>query len=493
MANPIKTTSVSAGAIIMVGMRWMDRLVGLVSTLILARLLAPDDFGIIAMASVVIGLIDVMLDVGVATALIQNAKAGKEDYDVAWTLRLIQSTIAAVLILGLSGPAATYYHNAQVAPVMQALAFATFLSGLENIGIVAFQKHMEFGRDFRFFFIKRIGGFVVTVLCAYLLRDYWALVFGTIAGRLVGVAASYVMHPMRPSFRFAGMKSILSFSTWNLLRGIAGALNDSIHRIIVGRRASAVIMGEYTLASEISALPSTELLAPLGRVLFPAFVNLKDNPAELRRAFLLALGIQALVGIPAGAGTALVAPELVMTMLGEKWMGAAPFIQIMGAINIIAALNTSSCYVLLAHGRAKVIAVNGWLQVIVFVIGALLLFPEQGAMGIAMLRLAVVVGGLLSFIYLVQKELPDLDAASLLGAVWRPCAASALMSLILVALPMPGGLPAVFQLFIKVMLGASSFAAALLALWVLSGRPGGAESYLLDKSKAWFRTRLQRA
>lgn len=488
-----RTLSVSTGAMIMVGMRWVDRLIGLASTLVLARLLVPDDFGIVAMASVVIGLIDVLMDVGVATTLVQNTRAEKKDYDVAWTLRLFQSTGAALLVCALAIPAASYFQNDRVAPVMLALALATFLPGLENIGIVSFQKRMEFGQDFRFFFIKRMGGFLITMISAWILRDYWALVIGTIASRLIGVTASYVMHPMRPAFRIDGMRAILSFSTWNLLRGVAGALNDSLHRIIVGRRASAVTMGEYTLASEIAALPSTELLAPLGRVLFPAFVSLKDNPEELRRAFLMSLAIQAMVGIPAGAGMALVAPELVLSLLGEKWTGAIPFIQIMGAINIIAALNSSSCYVLLAYGRARVIAVNGWIQVAAFVVCAVLIFPDQGAMGIAFLRLAIVVAGLLSFVAIVYKELPALSTASLAGAVWRPCVASAVMSVAVHTFPLPSALPVTMLLVAKVAIGALTFIGCVLALWVISGRPAGAESYLMDKAGRFSRFLPQRA
>lgn len=87
------------------------------------------------------------------------------------------------------------------------------------------------------------------------------------------------------------MKPMLSFSSWNLLRGIGNYLNENLHRLLVGRRENSSVMGAYSLGSEIAALPSTELLAPLSRVLFPVFVKLKDSPEKLKQAFLLALGI----------------------------------------------------------------------------------------------------------------------------------------------------------------------------------------------------------
>ena len=233
MSNSV---SASVGALIVVGIRWTDRLIGLISTIILARLLAPDDFGIIAMASLLIGLIEVLLDMGVNITLIQNKNATQLDFDAAWTLRLIQSGIATVVIFAAAYPAADYFHDARVTLVVQALALSILILGFENIGVVSFQKKMEFGREFRFFFGKRIIGFMVTVAVAWWLHSYWALVVGTVAGRLAGVVLSYAMHPMRPGLSLVRMPAMLSFSTWNLVRGISNYLGENLHRALVGRR-----------------------------------------------------------------------------------------------------------------------------------------------------------------------------------------------------------------------------------------------------------------
>ena len=222
-----RTVSPSRGAVIVVGMRWTDRLVGLASTVILARLLLPEDFGLIAMASIVIGLIDVLLDFGVNVALIHNKQATQEDFDTAWTLRLAQSALAAAIVYVAAEPAAAYFRDPRVVPVIQVLSLALLLSGFENIGTVTFQKRREFGVEFRFFFIRRISAFVITIVAAWLLRSYWALVIGTLSGRAVGVALSYAMHPMRPRISLARIGPLLSFSSWNLLRGIAGYLNEN--------------------------------------------------------------------------------------------------------------------------------------------------------------------------------------------------------------------------------------------------------------------------
>lgn len=482
------TRSVTAptGALIMIAMRWTDRMIGMLSTIILARLLVPEDYGIIAMASLVIGLVDVLLDMGVNTTLIQNANAVQEDYDAAWTLRLIQAALASLLVLAVSGHAADYFHDSRVTSVIQLLALSFPLAALENIGIVKFQKNMEFGLEFRFFFIKRISGFLLAVGAAWLMHNYWALVIGILGMRLTGTILSYVMHPMRPHLSFARMKAMISFSSWNLLRGIGIYLNESLHRFLVGRRESSNVMGAYSMGSEVAALPSTELLAPLSRVLFPIFVKLKHDLPKLKEAFLLALSIQAVVGMPAGTGLAVVSPEMVLVLLGDKWVAAIPFVQIMGAINIVIAISTSGGYVLLALGRAKITALNAWLQVLMFAAIAALVIPKGGAMAIALLRLAVAVCGLFAFFYLIKRELPSLRVLEILNSVWRPSVASALMVIVLLTFPGLDTLSALAQLILRVSIGAIVFCASLLLLWRCSGCPDGAENYLLKNLKGYL-------
>ena len=476
-----KSVSAPVGALIVVGIRWTDRLIGLASTMILARLLAPEDFGVIAMASLLIGLIDVLLDMGVNITLVQNKHATQDDYDAAWTLRLIQSGLATVIIFLAAHPAAAYFHDPRVSNVVQAMALSVLFAGFSNIGTVTFQKKMEFGLEFRFFFFKRISSFLITMATAWYLRSYWALVIGTVGARLVGVVLSYAMHPMRPRLSLVSMRKMLAFSSWNLLRGISNYLAENLHSLLVGRRESTAVMGSYTLACEIAAMPSIELLAPLNRVLFPLFVAARDDAQELKRIFMLALAVQALLGVPAGTGLALVAHEVVLALLGERWMAAAPFIQIMGGINIVSALSTSGAYVLLAMGRARITALHSWGQVLMFMLLALLLIPAGGAMAIALIRLGVAVTGLFTFIYLIRREKPSWLLMDVFTFVWRPCAASLLMAVALLGLPAMPGLPVTAMLLLKTTLGALVYAASVLALWQMAGRPAGAERYLVGK------------
>jgi lipopolysaccharide exporter len=477
-----RPTSVFRGAILTVSMRWTDRLIGFISTLILARLIAPDDFGIIAMASLVIGLVDALLALGVNVALIQNREATQAHYDTAWTLRLAQSAVAAAVIFLSSWFAADYFNDPRVTPVLQWLSLGMLLLGLENIGILTFQKEMRFGMDFRFVFFKRIAGFVVTMIAAWALKSYWALVIGTLAGRFSGILLSYAMHAMRPRPSLEKVREIFSVSQWMLVNSIGSYLNRGIDKILLGSRASATVVGGYTLADETSAMPSTEILAPMNRVLFPAFVAAKHDLEELKRLYLLAQGVQCLLGMSAGVGLALVAHEAVLLLLGEKWLFVAPFVQVLALASVVEAITTSGAYVCLTLGAIRYGSLVNWSQVIVFAAVALLLFPQAGALQIAWLRLAVVLAGLFLSIALLMRTLRNVRLADIVRSVIRPLAGVGVMAAAVIGIGHLAPMQPLAALAAKVATGIVVFPATVIALWVISGRPAGAESYLLAKA-----------
>jgi lipopolysaccharide exporter len=490
--SAIGQPSAFRGAIFSVAIRWCDRLLGLLSTLILARLLTPADFGLVAMAMLVVGLLDIVLDLGVGAALIQNPTAGTGEFNTAWTLRLIQAALAALIIVVSAPVAATYYEDARVADVMRVVALSVFIGGLENIGIVYFQKTMRFDREFRFFLAKRAIGTVITILLAVTLRTYWALVLGTLAGRAVGVVLSYVMHEFRPRLSLARVRRIFGFSQWNIVLSIAGYGQRTLDQFVIGRRADASVLGAYTVGGEVASLPSTELLAPLGRVMFPAFVRVIDNSPELLRIVLLSLSVQALIGIPAGVGLVLVAPEVVPLVLGDQWLGAVYFIQILGVVNVAAALGHSSYYLLLSKGKIRLLALYNIFFLGLMAALLVLAFPELDAPGIARVRLCIVVVMFVLLQVMAGVVLRGFGIRAILSETWRPICAS------LVMLPVVNsigewcqGAPILVMLVCKVVTGAAAYCAAIFLLWWMAGTPESGETYLLEKLGA--RSLLERA
>jgi O-antigen/teichoic acid export membrane protein len=464
-------------------MRWTDRLIGFASTLILARLLLPEDFGIIAMASLVVMLLDVMLDLGVHMALIQNQQADAEDYNTAWTIRLGQASAVALLVAAAAPLAAIYYSDPRVEPVLWVMALGMFIAGWENIGTVDFQKHMEFGRDFRFVFAKRITGFVVTIALAFALRSYWAMVMGALAGRFAGVGFSYAMHAFRPRFSLSRARAIFGVSQWILVKSLATWLSDNLHKLMVGRIASAPVMGAYALADDISAMPTNELLAPINRVMLPAFSRAKDNPAEMRRLFGMTQAMQAMIGLPAGVGLALIAPEAVPILLGDKWLAAIPFVQILAIANALTALHASGNYLLMSMGRFSWSAMLQWVQVLAFLLCMVTVWHDPQAAEMAGARLVTVLFATLLTLWLAVRAVSGLSLAQILSFVWRPLVATAAMGLAIRHLFAGSDWSMVSLMLAKIGFAVPLYIGLIALFWLASGRPDGAERWLLDQAR----------
>src|SRR6188768_753300 len=188
------TQHIAAGALWMVLAKLLERSLGLISSLFLVRLLAPADFGIVAMAMSLIALLELFSAFGLDSVLIQNRAATDAHFHTAWTLNVIAACVAGVILAALAIPASLFYQEPRLVPVILVFALASAVQGLENIGVVMFRKDLQFDREFRYLLAKKLIGFAITVPLAFWLRDFWALVYGILISRFIIVAYSYMVH-----------------------------------------------------------------------------------------------------------------------------------------------------------------------------------------------------------------------------------------------------------------------------------------------------------
>lgn len=476
-----KSGSISSGAIIMILMRWVDRLIGIVSTLILARLLVPEDFGIIAMASLVVGFADIIFDLGVNVAVIQKKSPDQSFYNTAWTLRILQSTCVVTFLVLMAPFAADYYNDERVTNAIRVMALSMFIMSFENVGIVNFQKELNFAADAKFTLSKRLAAFFVTIGMTLILDNYWGMIIGALCGRLFSTILSYFVHPMRPWFSLAYFKDIFSISQWVLVKNISQYLDRNLHIILVGGISKTSITGGYTLAGEISDVPGTDLLAPINRVLFPAFARVKDDRAQLTKLLLMAQSIQVMVTFPACVGFVLTAREFVPVALGDKWLFIVPFIQVLALSNIIQSISSSANYVLTVIGQIRVLAITSWAQILLFGLGIVLFRSQLDAELIAKIRFGAIALTFTLSYYILTKYVPTVSILQMLKGIIRPALGCAAMVAALLSIDHAIALPAPLMLALKVAVGAVAYCAVVLICWHIVGRPDGAERYLIDK------------
>lgn len=478
-----KSNSITGSAIITVAMRWIDRVIGIASTFLLARILVPDDFGIVAMASVVVTFADIIFGLGINVALIQCKNPTQAYYNTAWTLRILQTACVAILLMILAPFAADYYKDPRVTLVIQVMALSLLVNAFENVGIINFQKELRFVDDARFVLFKRLTTFFITLGMTLILQNYWGMIIGAFAGRVISSLRSYSVHPMRPWFALSEWREIFSVSQWVLVKNISQFLDRKMHVFMVGGLASTAVTGGYTLASEIADVPANDLLAPINRVLFPAFARAKDNMGELVKLLIRAQAVQVIVTFPACIGFVLTARELVPVALGDKWTFIVPFVQILALSNIIQSINSSANYVLTVIGKMRLLAVTSWIQLAVFGIGVTVLHTGLDPERVAQVRMAAIVLTFGVSYYILMRNVPGLTVSLLLRGTGRPVLGCAAMVFALLGLQAEVALQPWLMLLLKVVVGAVIYCAVVLVLWRLAGRPEGAESYFLDKLK----------
>lgn len=461
--------------------RWTERVIGFVSVLVLARFLTPVDFGLVALAMVVVGLVDLVLDIGVNIQLIRNQNATRDDYDTAWTIRVIEGVLATVVIVALSWLAGDYFKDDRVTVILWIVAPLPTIGALANIGLIDFQKNLEFGREFHYRLTRRLVGFAVTITAALLLRTYWALVIGVMTTSVAGTLLSYAFHAYRPRWSLKQARRMISVSVWLILRSIGAYLSSQIDRFVLGRSSPAEIVGAYKLADDLSVLPTTDLLAPVGRALFPTFAQDHDHPDRVRHTYLLALAVSTLLVIPTGLGLSLVADLVVPTLLGSQWLAAIPLLQILALSSTITAFGHASLNLLLAGGRFPSLTLISYGQIAAFLALVLIGPFDQTAPQVAIARLTATALATLCLTAMVLSQHPQIRIRDYVKAGWRPIVGAIGMALVLEWLALPSQHPLLVQLVVKAGVGATVYGSIVMLLWILAGRPAGAERYLLEK------------
>jgi O-antigen/teichoic acid export membrane protein len=475
------------GTIWMIAARWAMRLIGLVSTVILARVLAPDDFGVIAIALIVVGLLETVAYAGVDLALMRPGADSREHYDTAWTIQLIQGVAITAVLLIISPWVTPLFSEPRATAVVQVIALRSLISGLQNIGIVAFRKELDFAKDFRFTLYTKLLNFGIVVGSALALRNYWALVVAMTTSALIDVALSYLMHPYRPRLCMKRAGEIWGFSQWLILSRIGTFLNRKTDEFVVARVLGTGSMGGYHVANELATMPNSELVMPLRRALFPTLANLAKEPVELERLFILSFSTIAVLSLSVGFCLMAVAPELVPIVLGEKWISAIGPMRWLALYGAVSSLVLTLEVPLWVTGKTRLSAAQTWLELALLVPLAYMAARSYGVEGAALARLAVSVVVLPAMGLFVGRAC-SLRFASLCGALWRPLAAGLAMALAqeVVSRHVHESLPVLLML--KLATGALVFPASLGLLWLASGRPPGIEAKLLAIS-GWRRGR----
>jgi O-antigen/teichoic acid export membrane protein len=406
------------------------RLATLVSTSILARLLTPKDFGLIALATVFIAFLDTFQGLGVGDALVIAPEDEVEPQaETAFALSSVVGLILAGITAALGPVAAAFFHQPRLVEIMPVLGLAFFIYGLGGAHYALAMKRM----DFRSRTIAEVGQIVARgltgVILALLGFGVWSLVLGYVAGTVVMTALLLLCVHWKPRFRPQRkyVRSQLAFGGSLTAVGIMGALLNQFDNTVVGRVLGATQLGFYALASRLPYLFIISLASATGQVLFPAFATLEGD--ALRRGFLTAFRYTASVALPLTAVLIVLAEPITVALFGAKWHEAIVPTQVLCLWAVTSPISMVSGYAIRSRGRAGLILMLAIPQAVALIIGSILLV-HHGIVAISWLQAVIAIVAQIVTMAIAQKMF-GISLRDLVKAVFPPVAASGALAVCL--------------------------------------------------------------
>jgi lipopolysaccharide exporter len=463
------------GALSLGGARVASNLLGAGAILVLARLLTPEDFGIVAIATAILTVVQSSTELSLNNALIQKETVERSHIDTAWTMALIRSIIICLIFAAISWPLSVVYSNAEMVPVFIVSGVTGAMIGLQNPHIWLATNKMTFGSLALVQFSQKAiaVGFAIAIALSF--RSYWAIIAGNALGAVAAALLSYVLIPYRPHLSLKHVKEIWSFSGWMFFNQLFETLNWRIDQLIIGLVVPKAQLGIYAVADNFAVIPTRETIQPIKHALFPGLANLSKDIARLTRSHLLAQSSIAMLIAPLGIGLALVSEPAVNLALGAQWQAAIPFVEICAVYYTLGTFSMGLQPVAMALGRTKLLFVRQMIAVCVkipLIVGGLI---TGGLIGAALGRLiSEFITVMIEFVFL--RRLLDISVWYQLkqhGLTLCGLASLVLGVFLVDRFLVSTNASVPIELAVKILAGGLFYTAAIFLVWLAFGRPEG--------------------
>jgi PST family polysaccharide transporter len=490
------TQRVFKGGAWLLGGRIVANIVGLVSTMAVARLLIPEDFGLVAIATSVLGIVQAFVDLPTGTALIQIVDVNDDDYGTAWTLSIIKGLLVCTFMLIAAWPMSILFNDPRLIGLVAGLALYPLITGFRNAYFESFAREMRFDKEVFLDVLSKVASFVAIVVIALVSRSYWALPAGMIASGVAVTVLSFLLRPQLPRITLKSFGRIFHFSAWLTGANIVNNINWQSDPLIVGRLLGKATLGQVSLGSMFVARIDEVTRAPLFRSLFAAFSQIQTDKERLNRAYRSSQAFCVACLWPVGLGIGAVAWPATLLVYGPQWTTAAIVVAFCGPMVALMALVAPSQPLGLALGRGRTLFERDVMALIVRVpllVAGVLMGQVVGLLiGVLIADIVMVVVNMMMvrlFIGMTMiEQIANVGRSLISGAVmWAAM------------LPLSRLAPVEGDLLVRIVaLGALCGAGAViyvglhLVLWKLAGSPEGPETKLFGVA-AKVRMKLSRS
>jgi len=370
--------------------------VGLIQKIVLARLIAPEDFGLMGLALLTTCAAEVLSSPDLASALIQKKGDVRDYLNSLWTCQLIRAVLIFVVLI-LGAPAIALFFRCPFSThVIRLVALGILLRGLQNPGFVLFRKDIQFRPRFIVATSASLFGTVVSIIYALVWRNVWALVAGTLVSAAVSCLLSYALHPYRPTFDFSRdrIMEMFRFGGWVWASGILVFFVTQGDDLFVSRVLGTTMLAYYQMAYWLANLPATQFSRVLSQITFPVYSSLQDSAETLRSAFLKTFQATLMVAVPFAFVCLVLAEPLTVTLLGDKWKPIIPALKVLSVAGLARSASSTMGPVFLALGKPRVTTLGQILRLTVLGVSIVYLTVRLGIQGTS---ISVLLCGITSF------------------------------------------------------------------------------------------------
>jgi len=460
------------GGLAVAGVQSAQFALNLVSTAVLARLLVPGDFGLIAMATSVSNLLALILDLGLGSATIQKADLTQSEVSALFWINTALGLVFAVILAGLAPLVAQFYDRPQLVPVTMALALGFILVGLSIQPNALLRRQMRFSALAGIDLVSLVLGIAAAIVSAAWGAGYWSLVYFQLVQSATATAGSWLACGWRPSPPASAerMRPLLSFGVGLTGFSVLASLSRTIDNVIIGRSAGSAALGLYLKSYSMLLLPVDRLRGPVSAVVIPALSLLQTDRDRFRNYFLKALTCVVAIGMPVVVFLFVFAEEAVMLVLGPKWQASVLLFQVLAPAAFVETFNTVGSWACTPFGRSgrlvrwQIFATS--VMTVSFLIGV-----HWGVVGVAAACSVSTAALRLPGIPYLLKDSP-IGSADVLRALALPASSSIASGAAVVLLLRSSLLP--FHGTLLMLSAAPIFAVLYLACWFVF--PGGRRS-----------------
>ncbi len=439
-----------------------SKLMVFITTIILARLLTPEDFGLLALGMILINYLDTVDGLGIADALIYRQSEQEHAYNVAFVINILVGTVITIVGILVAPLVAQFFNEPRVTGILQVLVLSYLISGIGSLIASRFRKEL----DFRSKFVVSVGKAVVkggvSIILALTGFGVWSLVWGQLAGTITATGLNWIRSGWMPKivFDFDIARSLFGYGWQMILVDIFGMIYKNVDYIIVGYLIGATQLGFYTMGYRLPEMIIMNLCNVFGQTLFPVYSKLQNNINELRIGFIKSLQYLSLLTIPAGLLMFVIAPDFVKVFYSEKWAATIPIVQALSIYAAIYSLSHNAGDVYKATGRPAILNQIGVVKLII-TIPALWIAAPYGILYVAIAQIGTTT--ILTVLSLaIAKKIIGFNWVELLQAI-RPAIVSALIMFVLATLLrlQLKGLPDIINLGIVGVCGSIFYIGAL--------------------------------